>query len=81
MYGAAGLTALLMLGSLTAFLILVLALALPGVGCRAHRRRPLGWSDRCPGDPGTPMREMGKPIPEKTVETLKEDVQWLKNRS
>jgi hypothetical protein len=27
------------------------------------------------------MREMGKPVPEQTIETVKEDVQWLKHRS
>jgi hypothetical protein len=27
------------------------------------------------------MAEMGKPVPEKTVESVKEDVRWLKERT
>lgn len=81
MLGGAGVAGLLTLGSLTAFLILVLALAIPAwasallvtvlwaavVGVLALQGR-------------TKLREMGKPVPEKTVETVKEDVQWLKSR-
>lgn len=81
MFGGAGIAGLLMLGSLTAFLILVLALAIPAwasallvtvlwaavAGVLALRGRE-------------ELRDMGKPVPEKTVETVKEDVQWLKNR-
>jgi uncharacterized membrane protein YqjE len=80
MWGAAGVTALLGLGSLTAFLILALDGAMPNwlaaliVGLvyaaiagllylRGKRK----------------VAEAGSPVPEQTVETLKEDVQWAKH--
>ncbi|MDX6487171.1 MAG: hypothetical protein QOF43_2324 [Gaiellaceae bacterium] len=80
MFGGAGVAALLMLGSLTAFLILVLQIFLPdwtaallvallwgavaGVLALRGRRK---------------MQEMGKPIPDQTVESVKEDIQWVKH--
>jgi uncharacterized membrane protein YqjE len=79
--GGAAAAALLMLGSLTAFLILVLALAMPAwasalivtvVWAGVAAALALLGRDR--------LRAMGKPVPEKTVETVKEDVQWLKGR-
>lgn len=82
MFGGAAVAALLMLGSLTALLILALATALPAWlaalvvtlvwGAVAATLALIG-RDR--------MKEMGKPVPEQTVETVKEDVQWLKNRN
>jgi uncharacterized membrane protein YqjE len=80
MWGAAGITALLALGSLTAFLILALDGAMPNwlaaliVGLvyaaiagllylRGKRR----------------VDEAGSPVPQKTIDTVKEDVQWAKN--
>jgi uncharacterized membrane protein YqjE len=80
MWGAAGVTALLALGSLTAFVILALDGAMPNwlaaliVGLvyaaiagllylRGKRR----------------VEEAGSPIPEKTIETVKEDAQWAKH--
>jgi uncharacterized membrane protein YqjE len=82
MFAGAAAAALLMLGSLTALLILALATALPA--WLAALLVTLLWGavavtlgligrDR--------MKEMGKPVPEQTVETVKEDVQWLKNRN
>jgi uncharacterized membrane protein YqjE len=81
MFGAAGAAAILMLGSLTALLILALATAIPAWagalvvtllwGAVAGALALIGRNK---------MREMGKPVPEKTVESVKEDVQWLKNR-
>jgi uncharacterized membrane protein YqjE len=81
MLGGAAVACLLMLGSLTACLIVALALArsagaaalvvtalwgvIAGVLVLQGRAR---------------LEEMGKPVPEKTVETVKEDVQWLKDR-
>ena len=80
-FSGAGVAALMMLGSLTAFMILVLALAL--ASWAAALIVTLLWGAIA----GTlaligrnKMRQIGKPLPEKTVETLKEDVQWLKNR-
>jgi uncharacterized membrane protein YqjE len=81
MFGAAGVAGLLMLGSLTAFLIIVLALAIPAwasallvTGLWAAVAGVLALQGR------NKLSEMGKPVPEKTVETVREDVQWLKNR-
>lgn len=80
MWGAAGVTALLALGSLTAFLILALDSAMPnwlaalvvglvyaavaGVLYLRGKRR---------------VEEAGSPVPEQTIETVKEDVQWAKH--
>ena len=80
-FSGAGVAALMMLGSLTGLMILVLALALPSWA--AALIVTLVWGAIA----GTfalvgrnKMREIGKPVPQKTVETLKEDIQWLKNR-
>jgi uncharacterized membrane protein YqjE len=80
MWGAAGVTALLALGSLTAFLILALDGAVPnwlaalivglvyaaiaGVLYVRGKQR---------------VEEAGSPLPEQTIETIKEDVQWAKH--
>jgi uncharacterized membrane protein YqjE len=80
MWGAAGVTALLALGSLTAFVILALDGAMPnwlaalivglvyaaiaGVLYVRGKHR---------------VEEAGSPVPEKTIETVKEDVQWAKH--
>jgi uncharacterized membrane protein YqjE len=80
MWGAAGVVGLAALGALTAFLILALDGAMPNwlaaliVGLvyaaiagllylRGKRR----------------VEEAGSPVPEKTIETVKEDVQWAKH--
>jgi uncharacterized membrane protein YqjE len=80
MFGAAGAAALLMLGSLTAFLILALDLAMPAWAAAlivtalwAAVAGALALQGR------NKMQEMGKPLPEKTIETVKEDVQWAKH--
>ena len=80
MWGAAGVTGLLALGTLTAFLILALDGAMPnwlaalivglvyaaiaGVLYVRGKQR---------------VEEAGSPVPEKTIETVKEDVQWAKH--
>ena len=82
MWGAAGVVALLALGALTAFFILVLDEVMPnwlaalivaaaygavaGVLYLQGRER---------------VEEAGSPVPEQTVETLKEDVQWAKDQT
>jgi Putative Actinobacterial Holin-X, holin superfamily III len=80
--GGAAVAALMMLGSLTALLILAFALIVPAwaaaliitalwtaaAGVLAIKGR-------------NALRELGKPVPGKTVETIKEDLQWLKNRN
>jgi uncharacterized membrane protein YqjE len=80
MWGAAGATALLALGSLTAFLILALDGAMPNwlaalivglVYAAIAGFLYLRGKQR--------VADAGSPLPEQTVETLKEDVQWAKH--
>jgi uncharacterized membrane protein YqjE len=80
MWGAAGVTGLLALGSLTAFLILALDGALPNwlaaliVGLAYAAIAGLLYlrgKQR--------VGEAGSPVPEQTIETIKEDVQWAKH--
>jgi tetrahydromethanopterin S-methyltransferase subunit C len=80
--GAAGVVGLLTAGALTAFLILVLDTFMPAwlaalivtvvyaaiAGALYLRGREK-------------VEEVGKPIPEQTVETVKEDVQWAKSQA
>jgi uncharacterized membrane protein YqjE len=81
MFGGAGVAALLMLGSLTAFLIIVLALAMPWWAAALIVTALWGVIAAVLAVKGREaMREMGKPVPEQTIETVKEDVQWLKHR-
>ena len=80
MWGAAGVTALLALGSLTAFLILALdgaianwlaALIVGLVYAAIAGVLYVRGKHRVEG--------AGSPVPEKTIETVKEDVQWAKH--
>jgi uncharacterized membrane protein YqjE len=82
MFGAAGIVGLLALGALTAFLIMLLDGALANwlsalivavvygaiAGVLALRGR-------------TKVQEATPPVPEQTIETVKEDVQWAKTRT
>lgn len=81
MFGGAAVAALLMLGSLTAFLILVLAIPLPAWAAALIVTALWGAVAAVLALRGREeLRRMGKPVPEQTVETVKEDVQWLKER-
>jgi Putative Actinobacterial Holin-X, holin superfamily III len=81
MLAGSAIGSLLTLGSLTALLIILLALVLPT--WTAALLVTLGWA-------GVALllaflgrqraEEIGTPMPEKTVETVKEDMQWLRNR-
>jgi uncharacterized membrane protein YqjE len=80
MWGAAGITALLALGSLTAFVILALDGAMPNwlaalivglVYTAVAGVLYLRGKQR--------VEEAGSPVPQKTIETVKEDVQWAKH--
>jgi uncharacterized membrane protein YqjE len=72
---------LLMLGSMTALLILAIATAIPAWAAALVVMLLWGLvTGTCALVGRNKLREMGKPVPEKTVETVKEDVQWLKNR-
>jgi hypothetical protein len=82
MFGGAGVVALCAAGALTAFLVLVFSLFLPdwaaalivGVAMAAvafvlirHGKERIA--------------DAGKPVPEQTIETVKEDVEWAKTRA
>jgi len=82
LFGGAGVAALLMLGSLTALMILALALAVPAWAAALIVTAIWGAVAAVLALQGrTKVRQLGKPVPEKTVETVKEDVQWLRDRT
>jgi uncharacterized membrane protein YqjE len=81
MFGAAGVTALLSLGALTACLILALdhavadwlaALIVTAVWAAVAGVLALRGRDK--------VQEATPPVPEQTVETVKEDIQWAKTQ-
>ena len=82
MFGAAGVAALLALGALTAFFILALDGLMPNwlaalivalaYGAIAGVLALLGRER---------VEEAGSPVPEQTVETVKEDVEWAKTQA
>jgi len=81
MFGGAAVAGLMTLGSLTALLILALATAIPAWAAALIVTAVWGVIAGVLALEGrNKMRDMGKPVPEKTVETVKEDVQWLKDR-
>jgi uncharacterized membrane protein YqjE len=80
MFGGAGVAALLMLASLTAFAILVLQIFLPDWAAAlivtvawAAVAAVLALKGR------QKIQEVGKPVPEQTIESVKEDIQWAKH--
>jgi uncharacterized membrane protein YqjE len=83
MFGAAGVVALLALGSLTACVIALLATALDHVwlaalivavvyGAIAAVLAMRGRDE---------VKEAAPPVPDQTIETVKEDVEWAKTRT
>jgi len=81
MFGGAGVAGLLALGSLTAFVILALDGAIPNwtaalivtaIWAAVAGVLALQGRDK--------VKEVGKPVPEKTAESVKEDVEWLKGQ-
>jgi Putative Actinobacterial Holin-X, holin superfamily III len=82
MIGGAGVAGLMAAGALTAASILVLAIFLPewlsalivgiGLACAAYLLAKRG-KER--------VEEAGTPVPEQTIETVKEDVEWAKTRA
>jgi uncharacterized membrane protein YqjE len=80
MWGAAGVIAVVALGSLTAFLIL----ALDGVMANWLAALIVGLVYSAIAGllyvrGKKRVEEAGSPVPEQTIETLKEDVQWAKH--
>ena len=82
MLGGAGVVALAAAGALTAFLILVLAIFLPEWLAALIVAAVLGAAAYLLMKQGKErVEEAGKPIPEQTIETVKEDVEWAKTRA
>jgi len=79
MFGGAGVAALLGLGALTAFLILVLHQAIPAWAAALVVTVIWGAVAGVLALQGREkVKEVGTPIPEQTAESVKEDVEWLK---
>ena len=82
MFGGAGIVALCAAGAITAFLVLVFSLFLPdwaaalivGVVLAALAYVLIRQGKERVAD-------AGKPVPEQTIETVKEDVEWAKTRA
>jgi hypothetical protein len=82
MLGGAGVVALAAAGALTAFLILVLAIFLPEWLAALIVAAVLGGVAYLLMKQGKErVEEAGKPVPEQTIETVKEDVEWAKTRA
>jgi VIT1/CCC1 family predicted Fe2+/Mn2+ transporter len=82
MIGAAGVVGLAAAGALTAFLILVLALFLPEwLAALIVGAVLAGVAYMLVQQGKKQVKEAGKPIPEQTIETVKEDVEWAKTRA
>ena len=79
---AAGVSALLALGTLTACVVLALDGAMPA--WLAALIVALAWSVVAPvlASVGKQkMEQAGTPVPEQTVESVKEDIKWLKDQT
>ena len=82
MLGGAGVVALAAAGALTAFLILVLAIFLPEwLSALIVGAVLAGIAFVLARQGKERVEEAGKPVPEQTIETVKEDVEWAKTRA
>ena len=82
MFGGAGVVGLCAAGALTAFLVLVFALFLPDWAAALIVGAVLAAVAYVLVKQGKErVAEAGKPIPEQTIETVKEDVEWAKTRA
>ena len=82
MLGGAGIAALAAAGALTAFAILVLSIVLPEWAAALIVGAVLAATAYILARRGKErVAEAGKPIPEQTIETVKEDVEWAKTRA
>ena len=82
MLAGAAVVALLGLGALTAFLIIVLDSFLPLWAGRADRDACCGWrSPPCSRLAGKNAIQKATPPVPQTVETVKEDIQWAKTQT
>jgi hypothetical protein len=82
MFGGAGIVALCAAGALTAFLILVLSLFLPEWAAALIVGGVLAAIAYVLVQQGKErVADAGPPVPEQTIETTKEDVEWAKTRA
>src|SRR3954447_3548304 len=82
MRGGAGVVALCAAGAATAFLVLVLAIFLPEWAAAAIVTAILAATAYVLVKQGKErVADAGKPVPEQTIETVKEDVEWAKTRA
>ena len=80
MFGAAGVVGFLALQTLTACVILGLATVIPAWSAALIVAAIYGVVAAAVAQRGKErLQEAAPPVPEQTVETIKEDVQWLKN--
>jgi VIT1/CCC1 family predicted Fe2+/Mn2+ transporter len=82
MFGAAGIVGLCAAGAVTAFLVLVLSLFLPEWAAAVIVGVVLAAVALVLVRQGKErVAEAGKPVPEQTIETVKEDLEWAKTRA
>jgi hypothetical protein len=82
MFGGAGVVGLCAAGALTAFLVLLLSLFLPEWAAALIVGAVLAAVTYVLIRQGKErVAHAGKPVPEQTIETVKEDVEWAKTRA
>jgi hypothetical protein len=82
MFGGAGVVALCAAGAMTAFLVLVFSLFLPEWAAALIVGAVLAAVAYVLVRQGKErVTDAGKPVPEQTIETVKEDVEWAKTRA
>jgi uncharacterized membrane protein YqjE len=82
MFGGAGIVAVCAAGALTAFLVLVVSLFLPDWAAALAVGAVLAAVAYVLVRQGKErVADAGKPVPEQTIETVKEDVEWAKTRA
>jgi uncharacterized membrane protein YqjE len=82
MWGAAGVVGLLALGALTAFFILALDGAMPNWAAALIVAAVYGAIAAALYFQGREkVKEAGPPVPQQTVESVKEDVEWAKTQA
>lgn len=82
MFGGAGIVALCAAGALTAFAVLVFSIFLPEWAAALIVGAVLALLAVVLVRQGKErVADAGKPIPEQTIETVKEDVEWTKTRA
>jgi hypothetical protein len=82
LFGGAAVVALCAMGAVTAFLVLALALVLPAWAAALVVALALaGVAILLVALARQRLARAGKPVPEQTIETVKEDLEWAKTRA